>query len=105
MGQDYGTDGKPFGMICTKREVQEKLKVSKSSVINAFNWLKENAVIHESSYHGVSEFMVNPRYVTVGKDKEYRQKEWLRRWEVSGVFIRGFRKGTKVGAASPSKVS
>ena len=105
MGQDYGTDGKPFGMICTKREVQEKLKVAKTSVINAFNWLKENAVIHESSYHGVSEFMVNPRYVTVGKDKDYRQKEWLRRWEISGVFIRGFRKGTKVGSASPSKVS
>lgn len=95
MGQDYGTDGRPFGMIATKREIQERLKLSKPSVINAFNWLKENAVIHERSYHNSSEFMVNPRYVTVGKDREFRMREWARRWEISGVFIRGFRRGTK----------
>ena len=105
MGQDYGTDGKPFGMVCTKREVQTKLKLAKTSVINAFNWLKENAIIHERAYHGSSEFMVNPRYVTVGKDKDFRQAEWLRRWEVSGVFIRGHRKGTKASSSSKSKAS
>lgn len=106
MGQDYGTDGRPFGMIATKREIQDRLKLSKPSVINAFNWLKENAVIHERSYHNSSEFMVNPRYVTVGKDREFRMREWARRWEISGVFIRGFRRGTKqqsVESAAKSK--
>lgn len=105
MGQDYGTDGRPFGMVTTKREIQDRLKVAKTSVINAFNWLKENAVIHERDYHGSSEFMINPRYVTVGKDRELRQREWLHRWEVSGVFIRGHRKGTKVSSLSKPKAS
>lgn len=107
MGQDYGTDGRPFGMVATKREIQNNLKLSERSVISAFNWLKENAVIHERSFHNSSEFMVNPRYVTVGKDKEFRMQEWARRWEVSGVFIRGYRKGTKQQSAvkSKSKVS
>lgn len=102
MGQDYGTDGRPFGKICTKREVQDSLHMSERSTIRAFNYLKENAIIHERAYHNSSEFMVNPRYVTIGKDKQFRDNEWRRRWEVSGVFIPGYRKGTKASRKSTS---
>lgn len=105
MGQDYGTDGRPFGMVTTKREVQNRLNISERSTINAFNWLKENAVVHERSYHGTSEFMVNPRYVTVGKDKSFREQEWAKRWEVSGIFIPGYRRGTKAKANKSKNVS
>lgn len=102
MGQDYGTDGRPFGMIATKREIQTSLNMSKSSTINAFNYLKENAIIHEQAYHNSSEFMINPRYVTVGKDRQFRDNEWRRRWEISGLFIPGYRKGTKRSTARKS---
>lgn len=95
MGQDYGTDGRPYGMITTKREVQQILKISERSCIRAFNWLKEQAIIHERPYHGTYEFMVNPAYVTVGRDKEKRMSEWVERWQKSGLFLPGARRGTR----------
>lgn len=101
MGQDYGTDGRPFGMVTTKREVQQRLRISERSCIRAFNWLKEQAIIHERPYHGTYEFMVNPAYVTVGRDKDKRMSEWVERWRQSGLFLPGARRGTK--SFSPSK--
>lgn len=68
------------GFITTKAAVQEKLGITKKTCIEAFNWLKENMVINETRVNGCSEFMVNPRYVTVGRDKKAREKEWVRRW-------------------------
>lgn len=68
------------GFITTKKFVQEKLGIDKKTCITAFNWLKENMIINEYRANGCTEFMVNPRYVTVGRDKKAREKEWIRRW-------------------------
>ena len=68
------------GYITTKAAVQEKLGITKKTCIEAFNWLKENMVINETRVNGCTEFMVNPRYVTVGRDKKAREKEWVKRW-------------------------
>ena len=68
------------GFITTKAAVQEKLGITKPTCIAAFNWLKENMIINEYRVNGVTEFMVNPRYVTVGRDKKAREREWIRRW-------------------------
>lgn len=68
------------GMITTKKAVQEHLKIDKSTCLEAFKWLKENMIINECKINGCTEFMVNPMYVTVGRDKKKRQKEWIRRW-------------------------
>lgn len=68
------------GMVTTKKAVQEHLKIDKSTCLEAFKWLKENMVINECKINGCTEFMVNPLYITVGRDKKKRQKEWLRRW-------------------------
>lgn len=68
------------GYITTKQAVQEKLGITKKTCIEAFNWLKENMVINETRVNGCTEFMVNPRYVTVGRDKKAREKEWVKRW-------------------------
>lgn len=75
-GQQY----EERGMVTTKKAVQEKLGITKPTCIEAFNWLKENFIINEYRINGVTEFMVNPELVTVGRDKKKRQKEWLRRW-------------------------
>ena len=68
------------GFVTTKKAVQDKLGIDKKTCITAFNWLKENMVINEYRVNGCTEFMVNPRYVTVGRDKKAREKEWVRRW-------------------------
>lgn len=68
------------GMITTKKAVQEKLGITKPTCLEAFKWLKENFIINEIKINGYSEFMVNPRYVTVGRDKRKRLQEWNRRW-------------------------
>lgn len=68
------------GFITTKAAVQEKLGITKKTCIEAFNWLKENMIVNEYRVNGCTEFMVNPRYVTVGRDKKAREKEWIKRW-------------------------
>lgn len=68
------------GFVTTKAAVQEKLGITKKTCIEAFNWLKENMVINELRVNGCTEFMVNPRYVTVGRDKKAREREWVKRW-------------------------
>lgn len=68
------------GFITTKAAVQEKLGITKKTCIEGFNWLKENMIINETRVNGCTEFMVNPRYVTVGRDKKAREKEWVKRW-------------------------
>jgi len=65
------------GFIGTKKNVQEALGMNKSTCIEAFKWLKEHHVISEVSHNGVSEFLINPDYVTVGRDKKKRQKAWV----------------------------
>ena len=76
MGQQF----EERGMITTKQAVQEKIGVTKQTCLAAFKWLKEHMIINECKINGHTEFMVNPRYVTVGRDKKAREKEWIRRW-------------------------
>lgn len=68
------------GMKTTKAHVQEELGLSKPTVINAFNWLKDNFIVHEWRVDGCAEFMINPQYVCVGKFDE-RMKIWKQRFE------------------------
>lgn len=76
MGQQF----EERGMITTKKAVQEKLGITKPTCLAAFDWLKDRMIINESKINGCTEFMVNPAYVTVGRDRKKRQAEWIRRW-------------------------
>lgn len=75
------------GYISTKKAIQEKLGIDKSTCLEAFKWLKENFVVNECKVNGYTEFMVNPAYVTIGRDKKKREKEWLRRWAGQTVGV------------------
>lgn len=85
------------GMVTTKKAVQEYLKIDKSTCLEAFKWLKENMIINECKINGCTEFMVNPKYITVGRDKKKRENEWIRRW--SGQTV-----ATLPSPNSPKKV-
>lgn len=75
------------GMITTKRAIQDRLGITKQTCLAAFKWLKENLIINEyKNPAGYTEFMVNPEYVSIGRDKKKRMKEWLRRWESQTVL-------------------
>lgn len=76
MGQQF----EERGVITTKKAVADKLGITKPTCLDAFKWLKDNFVINEFRVDGHTEFMVNPAFVTVGKDKKKRLKEWQRRW-------------------------
>lgn len=66
------------GVITTKKAVADYFGMTKKTVLEAFKWLKENHIISEVNHNGVSEFLVNPDYVTIGRDKKKRQKVWVR---------------------------
>ncbi len=75
------------GMITTKKAIQDRLGMTKQTCLAAFKWLKENFIINEyKNEGGYTEFMVNPEYVTIGKDKNKRKKEWIRRWQGQTVL-------------------
>ena len=82
MGQQF----EERGMITTKKAVQDKLGITKPTCIEAFKWLKEHFIVNEFRVDGHTEFMVNPEFVTVGRDKKKRLKEWQRRW--AGQIVR-----------------
>ncbi len=77
MGQQFDERG----MITTKKAVQEKLGITKSTCLEAFKWLKEKMIVNECKVNGYTEFMVNPAYVTVGRNRKAREREWIRRWD------------------------
>jgi len=89
MGQKFDN----HGMITTKKAVQEKLGITKQTCLEAFKYLKEKFIINECKVDGVTEYMVNPALVTVGRDKKAREKEWVRRW--SGQVIKTIPDPTK----------
>lgn len=80
MGQTY--EG---GMKTTKRAVENYLGMSHRTVALAFDWLKKNFIVHEWRNNGVTDFMVNPRYVSVGKFDE-RIKLWNARWDFKPFY-------------------
>ena len=79
--QNYGTDGKTFGYRCSHKYLQQVLSLDKKSVYNALSYLKQKFLVLETKIDGMSEFMVNPQYVTIGTDKKTRMREWNQRWE------------------------
>lgn len=75
------------GYITTKKAVQEKLGITKQTCLAGFKWLKENFVINEYKINGYTEYMVNPIFVTIGRDKKKRLDEWSRRWQNATVQV------------------
>lgn len=75
------------GMVTTKKAVQEHLGIDKKTCIEAFKWLKDNMIINECKINGCTEFMVNPLYITVGRDKKKRQAEWVRRFTGQTIAV------------------
>lgn len=66
------------GVITTKKAVADYLGMTKNTCLEAFKWLKEHHVISEVNHNGVSEFLINPDYITIGRDKRKRQKAWVK---------------------------
>ena len=79
--QGYGNDG-VFGYRCSHKFLHQVLNLDRKSVYNALAELKKDFLVNEIVVDGVSEFMVNPNYVTIGTDKKSRVREWSRRWQV-----------------------
>lgn len=75
------------GMVTTKKAVQEHLGIDKKTCIEGFKWLKDNMIINECKINGCTEFMVNPLYITVGRDKKKRQAEWVRRFTGQTIAV------------------
>lgn len=75
------------GYVTTKKAIQEKLGITKQTCLAGFKWLKENFVINEYKINGYTEFMVNPNFVTIGRDKKKRINEWSRRWANSTIQV------------------
>ena len=78
--QQYGNDG-VWGYRCSHKYLKQVLSLDRKTIYNALSALKEQYLVHELIADGVSEFMVNPQYVTVGTDKKARVREWNMRWE------------------------
>lgn len=80
--QQYGTDG-IFGYRCSHKYLQKVLGLTRKSIYNALSALKSDYLVHEAVIDGVTEFMVNPNYITIGTDKKSRVREWNLRWEAT----------------------
>ncbi len=78
--QQYGING-VYGYRCTRKHLETALNITRKSVYSALTKLKEDFLVNETKVDGLSEFMVNPNYVTMGRDKQARVREWNLRWE------------------------
>lgn len=97
MGQTY--EG---GMPTTKRAIETYLGMSHRTVALAFTWLKRNFIIHEWRHNGITDFMVNPRYVSVGKFDE-RIKLWNARWDKKPFYTNSTYQKKKSAQAESEK--
>lgn len=77
--QQYGNNG-VYGCRCTRKHLQQVLGVDRKSIYNALSELKSKFLVNEIRINGCLEFMVNPNYITVGKEKKDRMREWNLRW-------------------------
>lgn len=78
--QQYGVNG-VYGFRCTRKHLEQALNITRKSVYSALLKLKDDFLVQETKIDGLSEFMVNPNYVTMGRDKQARIREWNLRWE------------------------
>lgn len=79
--QGYATDGETFGYRCSHKYLQTVLGIDRSTLWDALKYLKEKFLVHVAHINGQYEFMVNPNYVTIGRDKATRINEWNKRWD------------------------
>lgn len=77
--QGYGDNG-VFGYRCDRKYLMTLLSIDRKTLYNALKYLQDNVLVLETRIDGQSEFMVNPNYVTVGRDKRARMTEWNNRW-------------------------
>lgn len=78
--QSYASDGETFGFRCSHKYLQTVLGLDRSTLWDALKFLKDKFLVHVGKFNGQYEFMVNPNYVTIGRDKASRVVEWNRRW-------------------------
>ena len=78
--QNYAADGETFGFRCSHKYLQTVLGLDRSTLWDALKFLKEKYLVHVAKINGQYEFMVNPNYVTIGRDKASRVVEWNKRW-------------------------
>lgn len=67
------------GFKCSRKHLQETLNLTNRTIISALKWLEEHFLVKEAIINGQSDFMVNPDYATIGKEKKKRVDEWNRR--------------------------
>lgn len=79
--QGYGNDG-VYGFRCSHKYLHQVLNLDPKTVYTSLSALKKDFLVNETIVNGVSEFMVNPNYITIGTDKKARVREWSRRWQV-----------------------
>lgn len=78
--QRFANSGQ-FGYRCTRKYLEQVLSLDRKSVYRALKELQDKFLIIETKVDGVSEFMVNPQYVTIGRSRRERDVEWSKRWE------------------------
>ena len=67
------------GFKCSRKFLEDELKLRKSTVWSALKYLEDELLVNETIINGQTEFMVNPYYVMVGEDRDKRIAEWARR--------------------------
>ena len=79
LNQDSNSENVIGGFKCTKKHLEDELKLRKSTVWSALKYLEDELLVNETIINGQTEFMVNPYYVMVGEDRDKRIAEWVRR--------------------------
>ena len=64
------------GINTTKQAVADELNISYVSTMKAFKWLKENNYVKERKVHGQTQFLLNPRVTTCGKNRKAKIALW-----------------------------
>ena len=68
----------PFegGVRITKQAVANILEISYENVMRGFKWLKEKEYIKEIKTDGQTEFLLNPKVATCGKNRKAKIDLW-----------------------------
>ena len=77
--QGYGDNG-VYGYRCDRKFLMAVLDIDRKTLYRALQYLEQEVLVLESRIGGQSEFMVNPNYVTIGRDKKARMAVWNNRW-------------------------
>jgi DNA-binding transcriptional ArsR family regulator len=64
------------GIKITKKAIADILKISYDSVMVALKWLKENGYVKEHKVNGITEFLLNPKVTTCGKNRKAKLALW-----------------------------